>query len=342
MRNTGRRSIAAVPVIAVFTLVALVGSGKAQAADPVILELSFLPNGGKVGIYAALGKGFYQKAGLSSQIRRGYGSMETIKHVAGGGAEFGEADTGAVIVSRARGARVKLLGVINDRTQLIIFALKDSGIARPKDLEGRTLGGTPAGPEKLLFPAFAAVNGVDVGKVKYVDLSPGVHLPTLVAGKVDAVVTFALGGIPLRSMAAQKGKSVVGIPWADFGLDLYSLGVVTTEDRMAKEPDLVRRFVRATFEGHAWAVEHPEEAARIFVEHNPTRKYGTTLREWDVTIDHMLTERTRKLGLGHFTLEKMKKTRDLIVQYMKLSVKIPVQDIYTNEFLPKLFPKRKS
>lgn len=312
------------------------------AADAVTLELSFLPNGGKVGLYAALGKGFYKKEGLSTQIRRGYGSMETIKHVAGGGAEFGEADAGAVIVSRARGAKVKLLGVINDRTQLIIFALKGSGIARPKDLEGRVLGGTPAGPEKLLFPAFAAANGVDVGKVKYVDLSPGVHLPTLVAGKVDAVVTFALGGIPLRSMAAQKGKSVVGIPWADFGLDLYSLGVVTPEERMAKEPDLVRRFVRATFEGHAWAVEHPEEATRIFVEHNPTRKYDTTLREWDITIDHMLTERTRKLGLGHFTREKMKKTRDLITRYMKLPVTVPVEDIYTNQFLPKLFPKRKS
>ena len=40
------------------------------------------------------------------------------------------------------------------------------------------------------------------------------------------------------------------------------------------------------------------------------------------------------------TDEKMQRTRDVLVKYQKLEADIPVKDLYTNEFLPKLFPKR--
>jgi hypothetical protein len=39
------------------------------------------------------------------------------------------------------------------------------------------------------------------------------------------------------------------------------------------------------------------------------------------------------------TREKMEATRDLITTYEKLPVKVPVEDLYTNDFLPKILPK---
>ena len=38
--------------------------------------------------------------------------------------------------------------------------------------------------------------------------------------------------------------------------------------------------------------------------------------------------------------KKMRLTRDLMTKYTPLKVVVPVKDLYTNEFIPKLFPKR--
>ncbi len=58
-------------------------------------------------------------------------------------------------------------------------------------------------------------------------------------------------------------------------------------------------------------------------------------------MDHLLTPTAQKLGIGHMTREKMETTRDLITPYEKLPVRVPVEDLYTNEFLPKIIVQRR-
>ena len=54
----------------------------------------------------------------------------------------------------------------------------------------------------------------------------------------------------------------------------------------------------------------------------------------------LLTDETEKYGIGWMSREKVKRTRDLTTKYMKLKTVVPIDDIYTMKFLPKLFPKR--
>jgi hypothetical protein len=37
---------------------------------------------------------------------------------------------------------------------------------------------------------------------------------------------------------------------------------------------------------------------------------------------------------------KMERTIEFVTRYLKLEKKVPTREIYTNEFLPRLFPKR--
>ena len=59
-----------------------------------------------------------------------------------------------------------------------------------------------------------------------------------------------------------------------------------------------------------------------------------------VSLDLLLTEETKKHGVGWISREKVTRTRDLTSKYMKLKTIVPIDDIYTMKFLPKLFPKR--
>ncbi len=47
------------------------------------------------------------------------------------------------------------------------------------------------------------------------------------------------------------------------------------------------------------------------------------------------------LGIGFMTDQKKRRTRDAMVEYqLPQEGDIPLRDLYTNEFLPRLFPKR--
>jgi ABC-type nitrate/sulfonate/bicarbonate transport system substrate-binding protein len=90
----------------------------------------------------------------------------------------------------------------------------------------------------------------------------------------------------------------------------------------------------------SWAVENPDEATAIFVKHNQAVSADLARAQWQVVIDHLLTPLAAERGIGFMTEEKMRRTRDILVKYEKLEGEIALKDLYTNEFLPRLFPKR--
>ncbi|MFQ5915119.1 MAG: ABC transporter substrate-binding protein [Nitrospinota bacterium] len=335
----GRRLLVGVLAIALFAALGLRGH-PAQAADLAKAAMSWVVHGGHMGFWMAQDRGFYKEANIRPDLARGFGSGDTIKRVASRVVDFGEADSGSLIVARSRGMKVRNVGIIYDLTQLVLYSVRGSGINSPKDLEGRSVGGSSSGPDKILFPAFLSANNIDGSKVRWVPMSPAVISQSLLPGKVDAIVTFVLTGEALKVQAAKVGKSVVEMRYPDYGLDMYAAGIVTSEELINGRADFVRRFVGATLRGYAWAVGHSEQAVKRFVALNPATSEEMVGRQWKVTMRHMLTERTCKNGLGYMDQGKMKKTRDLLFKYMKLEEKVEVNDIFTNRFLPKVFAKK--
>ena len=135
-----------------------------------------------------------------------------------------------------------------------MFALADSGIKAPKDLEGKTLADSAFSAIPLIFNAYAPAAGIDVKKVKWITAEVS-SLPSLLAtGRVDGIGQFTVGE-PLLADAV-KPKKLVRFAYKDAGLDYYGNGIVATEevrrDRQAFEVvrlDEVRRV--ELFEGLA-------------------------------------------------------------------------------------------
>src|SRR5258708_15248250 len=95
--------------------------------------------------FVAIEKGYYEAAGREVQVVRGQGSADAIKQVAAGNAQFGFADAGSVALARGNDqVPVKLVAIVYAHPPHAIYALKESGIAAPKDLEGRRIA-NPAG-----------------------------------------------------------------------------------------------------------------------------------------------------------------------------------------------------
>ncbi|MBI2370532.1 MAG: ABC transporter substrate-binding protein [Deltaproteobacteria bacterium] len=337
----GHRVASWAAILAGIAIVLLLQAAPGRAQEKVTFALDFFAYGKHAGFYAALDRGFYREQGLDVTILRGSGSGDTIKRIGAGSENFGFADTASLIPARARGVQVKEIAMIHDRNLHTLFFLKGSGMTRPKDLEGRRIGGTEGDATRVIFPAFAAVNGIDEKKVEWVTMTAEARLPSLLAGRVDAGVWFFTEAPTVLARARQVGKEVGWFLYPDWGVDVYSNGLIATDRTIRERPDLTRRFVHATLKGVAWGVENPEAVVDLFVRHQPTISRDLAMAHWQIAVDHLMTATAVKMGIGYMTREKMERTRDLITETMKLPVKVPVEDLYTNEFLPKLFPRRK-
>lgn len=320
-------------VVWVFLLSLLSPTGTSPAAEKVKFGLSWIPYGLFVGFFGALGEGFYKAEGIDVEWLRGFGMADATKKVAAGSLDFASADIANAALGRARGLAVKSVALLIGNPPYAVAALKEAGIRKPRDLEGRSIITSPKDILDQTFPIFARTNGIKSWKWVYVN--PPAKNPSLLAGKGDAMTFFVVGYPILKRMAAQVGKEVVLLKWSDFGFEALSDAVLATEGTLRAKPDLVRRFVRATLLGYAWSLENPRKATDHFLRFKPEAIRDVELEQWLITGDLIMTPFVKAQGLGRHDPAMVTKTRDLIFGINGIQKAVPAGDIYTEQFLPK-------
>lgn len=318
----------------VVTVLALL-AGFADAADEVTLALDWIVNGTHAGYFVAQDKGYYSGNNLAVTIVRGYGSGDTIKRLASGRATFAVADMGALVGARANeDVPVKAIATVYGKAALGMLYLKESGIKGPKDLEGKTLGRSAAGATVLMLPGFLKANNVDRAKLKEVVIDATAFLPMLLSRKVDLVTEQSIHLPRFQKAAEKQGLHVEAMRFADFGLVAYGNMVMTTDVLLKEKPDLVRRFTQATLRGLAYAFENPQDAAAILQKLHREVDPEFSKEELLSTRELAMSDEAKTGGIGAISREKMTSTRDLVTSALSLKRVVPVEELYTAQFLP--------
>src|SRR5438105_12253122 len=139
----------------------LASAGGAAAQEKFTFALNWYAVGDHAAYWVALDKGYYKAKGLDVELQNSKGSGDSIAKVDTNRADIGLADAVVVIPRVAQGAKIKIVGAVFDLTPLNIWTRKDTGITKPKDLEGKLLAAPPGDSQRQLVPAFAKINGVD-------------------------------------------------------------------------------------------------------------------------------------------------------------------------------------
>jgi NitT/TauT family transport system substrate-binding protein len=314
-------------------IVAFVGlvipGGPVNAADDVTFVTDFGFNGRHAYYYVALEKGYYKDAGLNVKIVRGQGSSDAVKQVAAGAAQIGFADTSAAIFAQANdGIPIKIVSVIYSKPPHAIYVLKESGITKPKDLEGRKVADTAFSAVPKLFGAYAKAAGIDASKVSWVvagsDALPGM----LSLGRVEGIGQYTVGEPLLKKSAAPK--EIVRLAYSDAGLDFYGAGIIAMDSTIKSQPDMIRRFVTATLRGLKDAIANPGEAGEIMNKHH---------RQIDVDVATGETEMVAALAvvpntpLGSVDPAGVQRTIDFIAGAYTLKNPVTVADIFAPGFV---------
>jgi NitT/TauT family transport system substrate-binding protein/putative hydroxymethylpyrimidine transport system substrate-binding protein len=244
------------------------GSG-AEPGAPIgaTMVLDFTPNAVHSGIYAAQHEGFYRDEGVDLTIRQPGESTDAPKLLEAGRADFAILDIHDLGIARERG--LDLVGVMPlvQRPLAAVIARGGSGVKRPRELAGHTVGVTGLPSDEAVVDSEVSADGGNPDKVKRVTIGFNA-VSSLAAGKVDAATGFwNAEGVALQ----QQGIPIRIFRVNEYGAPPYpELILTTTRKTLDRDPDLVSSMVDATRRGYEFTVDDPKRGLNDLLAEVPS------------------------------------------------------------------------
>jgi len=308
----------------------------AVAQEKMQLQLNWFQLADHAPVYLAIKKGYFKEEGIELTVLRGSGSADSAKKIDLGQADVGISDAPTVLTAISKGANLKMVAVVYDKAGNNVFFRKSAAIKTPKDLVGKKIAVPPADSHRVLWPAFAAINGIDPNSVTLVNIKPEGKQAIVAGGEVDGAFDLYTSYAIWEKVL---GKGEVGnLLWANFGLPIYGHTYFVNNDLIKKNPKLIEKFLRATHKGWRDTKANPAAAIDAMVEMVPGLDGPTLLATMPQILDLCVTERSAKYGMGWIETELMQKTMDITFASAKPEKPLAVADVFTNQFSSKIKP----
>lgn len=302
----------------------------AQAQDKASLRLNWYLGGLHVPFYYGKEKGYYAAEGIDLTINEGRGSANTVQVVAAGSDTFGLADSSSLILTAAKGADVKSVMSLLNTTGFSVVSLTEAGIKTPKDLEGKKVAVSAGDPLGSLLQAVCKANNVDCAKIGMVQVDPAAKVVTVLEKKTDAL----LGGADDQYFLIKyKGGNPSAMRYADWGANIVGMTILTSGDTIKKNPDLVKRFVRATVKSWEETKKNPGAAVDAAMKVKPDINRQSTLDQLMVDIE-LLDSKNSKGRIGMGAQADWDQTLAILKNYRDLATDKTWTAFHTNEFVP--------
>jgi NitT/TauT family transport system substrate-binding protein len=301
----------------------------------VSLTLPWIPHGAYSAFIVARELGYWKKRGLDVEVSRGFGSPDACKRVGLGQFNYGDASFSALIQTAAQGMDLVGLGLHMQVSPLAVFTLKKSGIKKPKDLEGKTIGATPTTGDYHLFPAFAKATGIDRSKIKFRFLDGNVRAQTLLDGGIDALTGYySTDAAPLWT----GGGDIDIMLYHKYGIKLYDTGAFATRAQIEKFPEVTQAVVEGAMEGLKFTYLKPADTLELHIQTLKEFQGSERSRE---TIKHQIAINTalgiypgpKQHGLGYFDPAEVVQNVAIAKEYLSLEKPVEPEKLYTNKYV---------
>ena len=216
-------------------------------------------------------KGYAREAGAELIVSRGFGSGRVPVDIASGVFDLGSGEMSATLKFLAENpdADVMVVCIIQDTNQVSMTVRADGPITTPKEIEGRTLAAPDFDVGRQLFPAFARVAGIDVGKVKFVSVAPELREPMLVQKRADGVTgQTSSTALSLKRLGLDLPQQRIFF-YRDSGLDLYSECYIASRKFAESNPAALKAAIAGLLRSYVECYRDPTEALQVLKQVEP-------------------------------------------------------------------------
>ena len=327
--HTIRSTISKIAAVAWLAAPLTLSAAPAAAQTKLTFLLNVPPAGYNAGFELAVEKGLYKAAGLDVTIEPGNGSQTTAQLIAVGKYDIGFADSAPVMKLIADGAKMKVLSTILQGNPNAVTALKKTGLKSVADIKGRSVAMPNAGSQSSMFPLVLAANGLKESDIKLVNMPPQSMVASLIQGSVEVILgSVDQFDIQLRA----QGQEFDSYLFIDSGAPTVSTSIIASEEFLAKNSEVAKKFVAASLKGWYATLDNPTEAVAAMKKMFPDANEKLAPAQIDATRFLMCVNHAKFVGKA--TSEQWADTVKIFNKIGILPENVPATRYYTHDFLP--------
>ena len=273
-------------------------------------------------------RGYYAAEGLEIDFETARGGADVAKQVGVGNAVIGGAMGDTPIIVRGNGVPVRSVAVLGGHGLMQLTVHADSDIKGPADLKGKTVN-VSAFQETTYYATLGMLAAVGLTKddVSIQATGSANIWKFFLARKADA-----MAGVPdFIAEAENQGAKVRVIPSSAY-FDSMGQAILASDQTIKERPGVVRKLVRATLRGMQDIMDDPAGAAATYVSAVPDRRGQEKFiqRVFELYKQYVYGGQSM---LGEMDRDQLAKLQAFYVKQGISQAALPVDDLYTNEFV---------
>lgn len=306
------------------------GGKKEEKLETVDVVLDWYPNAIHAFLYNAIEKGYFEEEGLKVNLHFPSNASDPMALPAAKKADIGIYYLHHLVMARVNeNIPIKSIGAITQGPLNVVMALKENGIKRAKDLEGKRVGFSGGALTEASLKVMVANDGGDPSKVELLDV--GFELLTsMITKQVDATI----GGLVNHEVPVMKDKGL-DIDYfycTDYGIPSYYEEIFVANDEVIEERrDVLIKFLRAANRGFEDMLNSPDESLDLLLAKQEADQFPLTKNVEKQSIDILLP--TMKHGTTPFLHQESKVWEENInwlYENKIIDKKISPEEMYIN------------
>jgi NitT/TauT family transport system substrate-binding protein len=315
-----------------------IGAAHAQTAPiNMRLTLDWAPQPHQSPWFLAAERGYFAREGLNVSIDRGFGSGDAMAKIAAGSYDIGLGDPNLLVQWNTANPNAKLTTVFlyMDRGMHAMVTLKSTGIAKLSDLAGKKIAHPPGDIIRPMWGVLARLHNIDSSRIEWLTVQPNLRDALLARGGADAVTAFASTTYFNLLSLGQKPEDIVLFPLSENGFELFGNGLLVTNEYARRNPEAIRRFVRATLAGMRDSLSDVPAAVQSVIRRDPTANAQIETDRFRFMIERaIVTPHVRAQGISVVEPARLAQLNTFLTEAFGLPAAPPPGELYTADFLP--------
>jgi len=309
----------------IFVLLSACGTPP-YAKTPIPFALGYIPNIQFAPVYVALEKGYFAAEGLEVEMTH-MDENQAAALVGAGELQFAVVSGEQVLLARAQGLPVVYVAAWYQQYPISVIAKREQGLETLEDLRGLTIGlpglygANYIGLQALLFAGGLEETDVSLDSIGYTQVEA-------LATDRDPAVAVYTANEPVQLRA--RGYELTELRVADY-LQLASNGLITNEQTISEDPELVRRMVRAFLRGLRGTLASPTEAYQVSLAYVEGLEAEDPVQQQVLATSIELWQAER---LGASSNQAWDNMQQVLLDMGLLAEPLDLSQAFSNEFLP--------